>query len=129
MDNFITIKTFTYLNELAVIRAHLESEGIECYIKDELTAQVNPFYSTAIGGIKLQVKESDASAAIEILKEAGLTPDEETPSKLYDQLDRATDKLPLLRHLSFEQKLVLTAAIIASLVAVFTYHLFSVKHS
>ena len=39
--------------------------------QDELTVQVNPFYSNAIGGIKLQVLSSDLSRAIEILKEAG----------------------------------------------------------
>jgi len=40
MDEFITIKTFTYTHELAIIRARLESEGIECLVKDELTTQV-----------------------------------------------------------------------------------------
>lgn len=67
-DNFITIKIFTYSHEAAVIVSRLESEGIECFLKDELTAQVNPFYSNAIGGIKLQVRESDKDIATEILK-------------------------------------------------------------
>ncbi len=31
--------------------------------------QVNPFYSNAIGGVKLQVLERDLNQAIEILKE------------------------------------------------------------
>src|SRR4051812_2015968 len=47
MSDLVTIKTFSYSTELAVIRARLESEGIECFVKDELTAQVNPFYSNA----------------------------------------------------------------------------------
>ena len=70
-DDFITVLTFTYPNEVVVIRARLESEGIECFVKDELTVQVNPFYSNAIGGIKLQVRESDLDRTIEILKEGG----------------------------------------------------------
>ena len=36
------------------------------FIKDELTIQVQPFYSNAIGGAKLQVRESDVDLANEI---------------------------------------------------------------
>jgi hypothetical protein len=67
MDNWVTIKTFTLPSEAVVIRARLESEGIECFLKDELTAQVNPFYSNAVGGVKLQVRENKQQEAIEIL--------------------------------------------------------------
>jgi len=70
-EKFITVLTFTFPYESAIIRGRLESEGIVCFVKDELTAQVNPFYSNAIGGVKLQVRESDLDRTIEILKEAG----------------------------------------------------------
>jgi DNA-directed RNA polymerase subunit RPC12/RpoP len=68
---FITVLTFTFAHEAAIIRGRLESEGISCFMQDELTTQVAPFYSNAIGGVKLQVKESDLNQAIEILKETG----------------------------------------------------------
>ncbi|MCD4730588.1 MAG: DUF2007 domain-containing protein [Bacteroidales bacterium] len=70
MDNWITIISFTYPHEAHMAKAKLESEGIETIIQDELTAQVNNFYSNAIGGVKLLVKESDARRANEILKES-----------------------------------------------------------
>ncbi len=70
-DNFITILTSQQPIQLAIIRGRLESEGIECFIKDELTIQVQPFYSNAIGGAKLQVRESDVDLANEILREGG----------------------------------------------------------
>ena len=70
-EKFITVLTATYGYEVAIIRGRLESEGITCFVKDELTVQVNPFYSNAIGGVKLQVKESDLNQAVEILKETG----------------------------------------------------------
>ena len=66
-DKLITVLTVTYPHELAIIRGRLESEGIECFVQDELTVQVNPFYSNAIGGIKLQVRESNYDEAVEIL--------------------------------------------------------------
>jgi len=82
-NNFITVLTFNYPSEVAIIRSRLESEGIECFVQDELTVQVNPFISNAIGGIKLQVRESDLEQTIEILKETGYikTEDGKQPEK------------------------------------------------
>ncbi len=56
-------------SELAVLRARLENDEIECRVLNELTVQVNPFYSNAIGGVQLQVKESDFQRATQILKD------------------------------------------------------------
>ena len=82
-NNFITVLTFSYPSEAAIIRGRLEAEGIECFVQDELTVQVNPFYSNAVGGVKLQVRESDLEQAVEILKEAGYIKEEDfKPSKL-----------------------------------------------
>ena len=71
MDKYITILTVTYPHELAIIRSRLESEGIECFARDEMTVQANPLYSNAIGGVKLQVREDDVPEAMEILKDGG----------------------------------------------------------
>jgi DNA-directed RNA polymerase subunit RPC12/RpoP len=76
-EKFVTVLTFTFVHEVAIIRGRLEAEGITCFVKDEFTAQVQPFYSNAIGGVKLQVRESDLNQAIEILKETGYIKDEE----------------------------------------------------
>jgi DNA-directed RNA polymerase subunit RPC12/RpoP len=75
-EKFITVLTFTFAHEGAIIKGRLESEGIPCFMRDELTAQVAPFYSNAIGGVKLQVRESDLNQAIEILKETGYIKDD-----------------------------------------------------
>ena len=79
-EKFITVLTTTFGYEVAIIRGRLESEGITCFVQDELTVQVNPLYSNAIGGVKLQVKESDLPRAIEILKETGYIKDKDLPS-------------------------------------------------
>lgn len=68
---FITVLTSQQPIQLAIIHGRLESEGIECFIMDELTIQVQPFYSNAIGGAKLQVHEKDLELANEILREGG----------------------------------------------------------
>jgi len=71
LEKFVTVLTFTYPHEAAVIKSRLESEGIICFLQDEFTAQINPFYSNAIGGVKLQVGESDLEETLEILKKVG----------------------------------------------------------
>ncbi len=68
-DTLVTIATFTHPQEAVVIRARLEWEGIPCHLKDEHTVQVQPFYSNAIGGVKLQVRSGDADRARSLLSE------------------------------------------------------------
>ena len=51
-----------------IILGRLQSEGIECYLKDEATVTMDPILTNAIGGIKLVVKKENAPAVKEILK-------------------------------------------------------------
>ena len=76
-ENLVTIITFVFPHELGIPRSLLESEGIDCFVRDELTTSVHPFYSNAIGGIRLQVKESEAQRATEILVNGGFINKEE----------------------------------------------------
>jgi DNA-directed RNA polymerase subunit RPC12/RpoP len=48
----------------------LQHAGIECYIRDENTILSDPLLSNAIGGIKLEVNETQVSEAREIMKQA-----------------------------------------------------------
>lgn len=67
----VTVATFSSAFNAHVYEGRLRAEGIEAYIKDEHTIQVNPFYSQALGGIKLQVKDTDIEEAKRILAESG----------------------------------------------------------
>ena len=73
MENWETIITFTYPQDAHIAQGFLESEGVESILKDELTVQVQNFYSNAIGGVKLQVKSEDIENATSILKNGGYT--------------------------------------------------------
>ena len=93
-NNFVTVLTFTYLSEVAIIRGRLESEGIECFIPNELTIQAQPFIANTIDGIKLQVRESDLERTIKILKETGYIKEEDLkPSKMQTFLQKIVSKL------------------------------------
>ena len=122
-DNFITVKTFTYPHELAILRSRLESEGIECFVKDELTIETYPFYSNALGGLKLQVKQSDLKKTIQILKETGYLNEEiiSGPSEMNNKIDSVTSKVPFLNKLRFEFRLIFIIMVIISLLGGIIY--------
>ena len=48
----------------------LQDAGIECFLRDENTVTVDPLISNAIGGIKLEVEESQFELAVELMKGA-----------------------------------------------------------
>lgn len=73
MPEFVTIATFTLPHEAAVPKALLESEGFRCYLLNESTLEVNPFYSNAIGGVQLQVLAEDEDRARELLRVSGFS--------------------------------------------------------
>lgn len=118
MDNWVTIISFTYPHEAHMAKAKLESEGIETMIQDELTAQVNNFYSNAIGGVKLLVKENVAELAIRILEESKIIihdKNENTVSK--EEIDK---KLRTTKYIYAFAILLAISAIIIIPVAIYS---------
>lgn len=65
--NLITVAVFQYSSEAQIIKGRLESDGIEVFLSDNLTIDVDPLVSNAIGGIKLNVRSSQANDAKNIL--------------------------------------------------------------
>ena len=70
MENeFYTIASFEYTAEAQVMRGKFMSEGIEVFLKDEHTIDVDPLVSHAIGGVKLQVHAKDREAGVALYNE------------------------------------------------------------
>ncbi|MFH1778386.1 MAG: DUF2007 domain-containing protein [Candidatus Omnitrophota bacterium] len=67
-EKLVTIAKFTHVVDAHLARTKLESEGVECCIRDEHIVQMNWLLSNLVGGVKLQVKETDVDKAKEILK-------------------------------------------------------------
>jgi hypothetical protein len=63
----VTIREFRDLQEALLAKGLLESSGIERLLIDDNMVGLNWLISTAIGGVKLQVKSEDSEEAIEIL--------------------------------------------------------------
>lgn len=58
MQNFITVTTYTYPFEYAILKTLLVDEGIPHIFENETMIQLAPFYSNALGGIILKVHKN-----------------------------------------------------------------------
>ncbi len=63
--------SLTLPTEAHMIQGYLASEGVESILKDELTTQVNNFYSNALGGVKVMVREEEYETALQVLEKGG----------------------------------------------------------
>ena len=66
-ERLVTIATFNEATEAHILKGRLESEGILCFLGDEHIIGAQPFYSAAVGGVKLRVTEQDVEEAQAIL--------------------------------------------------------------
>lgn len=66
-DKLITLKSFTTPAEAHLVRTKLEDNGIPAFVFDENMVGVNPFFSNAIGGVKVKIPESYSDEALKIL--------------------------------------------------------------
>ena len=66
-ERLVTIATFSQPTEAHVLKGRLEAEGIPCFLGDEHIIAAQPFYSVAVGGVKLRVTEGDEQEAREML--------------------------------------------------------------
>ena len=68
-EGFETLIRFATLGEARVAAGLLESAGIEAFVPDEVTTNVAPHLSNALGGYRLQVPREDVERARAALAE------------------------------------------------------------
>ncbi|MCF8713605.1 DUF2007 domain-containing protein [Joostella atrarenae] len=74
MKNFVLVATYTYPHEYLVLKYLLIDEEIPFFFENETMIGISPFYSNALGGIKLRVHVDYADYVKELIKELD-TPD------------------------------------------------------
>ncbi len=67
-EALVTVAIFYNEPEFLLARARLESADIDCFALDENMLRLGGWHSHILGGIKLQVRESDAQDALAILR-------------------------------------------------------------
>ena len=127
-NNFITIITFGMPHEIIPVRARLESDGIECFVRDELTVTAQPLWSNAIGGIKLQVRERDFVRARDILIECGyLQKEPEVILTSSNGFAHLSSRIPFVKTFPVEVRWIvaLISVIVILIIPVFLYLCFN----
>lgn len=64
----IPVRTFQNYFTAQITCTKLKSAGIPCFLYDSSTATVAPHLSTAIGGVKLMVRQQDADEVMRLLE-------------------------------------------------------------
>ncbi|MGL4227712.1 MAG: DUF2007 domain-containing protein [Tannerellaceae bacterium] len=117
MNTLVTIAEFNQPNRALFLKSLLEAEGIQCFLKDELTSQI---YGTGImfGGVKLQVLDTDVEAATRILIAGGFEEDSVQLENQKEELESSKtifSKVPYIGRLSYPAQmwiiLILTIAL------------------
>jgi hypothetical protein len=67
-NTFVTIARFQYSAEAQIVKGRLEADGIDVFLRDNITIDTDPLVSNAIGGVKLNVLAKDENEAKAILK-------------------------------------------------------------
>ena len=67
MAQFVTVFSSLYPMDCYLLKGRLETEGLNCFIYDENTIWVHPFYSNIIGWVKLKVPYEHRVKALEII--------------------------------------------------------------
>lgn len=65
-DELVIVASFFNIPDAYILKGKLETEGIPAVVNDEEMVSVNPFYSTALGGVKVRVLQKDYEKAREI---------------------------------------------------------------
>ncbi|MFM8471570.1 MAG: putative signal transducing protein [Limisphaerales bacterium] len=67
------VTVFTAFNsaEAQLIRSRLEAAKLRAFVHDELSALSMDGYALAVGGIKVQVPETEAEEALELVRDGG----------------------------------------------------------
>ena len=91
MEKLVNIRTFSQSTDFEMVKTYLESMGIECFGRDEITNRA--YLANVNGGVKLDVRASQAEEAIKLLMEGGyLKPEDFEPTPEFKFVDKILSK-------------------------------------
>ena len=70
MADLVTVFSCDTAHEAHIVRGMLESAGIPAFLSNEHLVSAQWMYATAVGGVKVRVRDEDAGTALELLREA-----------------------------------------------------------
>ena len=114
MDKIVEIARFTYPADAQPLMALLRSEGIECYLRNELSSQIMAGY-VDVGGARVEILESDVPRAMKIMEEGGY----DLPRE--EKVAGFARHIPFLRKYPLEKQIMILFVIVAVFLALVIY--------
>ena len=121
MDKLVEIARFTYPAEAQTLMALLRSEGIECYLRNDITSQL---YAGALeeGSARVEIKESDVEHAMEVMRIGGYEiPNEDEEIESVQAVTGWTRHIPFLRNYSLEVQIISLFVVVAVCLALLVF--------
>lgn len=121
MDKLVEIARFTYPTEAQTLIAFLKSEGIECYLRNELTSQIMAGY-VDVGCARVEIKECDVARAMQAMEAGGYElPKEDEVAEPIEQVANIARYIPFLRKYPLEKQIMILFVSVAVLLALVIY--------
>lgn len=126
-DKMVEIARFQQPAEAQTLIALLKSEGIECYLRNEISSQLMAGYLD-VGGARVEILESDVPLALEVMEAGGYDiPSEDEQAEQIQTVAGWARHIPFLRNLALEKQIVIFLVIIAVFLALLIF--FSSQYS
>lgn len=120
-DKIVEIARFQQPAEAQTLIALLKSEGIECYLRNELSSQLMAGYLD-VGGARIEILESDVARALEVMEAGGYDiPLEDEEADQIQTVGGWTRHIPFLRNFALEKQIVIFFMIIAIFLALLIF--------
>jgi hypothetical protein len=120
-DRIVEIARFQYPAEAQTLMALLQSEGIDCYLRNEYSAYVMAGCAD-IGGAQVEILESAVPRAMEVMKAGGYElPGEDEDPRQAQAVGGWISRIPWIGKLSLEKQLCLCMALIALCLGLLIY--------
>jgi hypothetical protein len=117
----VEIANFKQVLDAELLVSLLKSEGIACYIRNEVSNRVLNGYADV--GARVELLENDVPRALEIMKLCGYLPEEEEGEEKANAPHPTgiARYIPFLRRFSFEKQMVILLMLTGGLLALLLY--------
>ena len=82
-DDLVTVHNANWIHDALFVKSVLEGDGIDAFVPDEHTLSVDPALGAALGGVRVQVRASDAERARRVIA-AVLSADMKNPADSFE---------------------------------------------
>lgn len=119
-DKIVEIARFYEPEEAQILESLLKSEGIKCYLRNEYTSQV--MYPANMGGIRVELLESEVPRAMEIMEANGYEfPKEDEEVEQIQAVSGWARHIPFLRRRPLERQIIVFFILVAMFLALVIY--------